>query len=383
MLSQISSFFRKKDECSTYYKMGRILGQGSFATVRLCTHRTEGTKWAIKIIKRKSMEKDDEIAIATEINILQKVDHPNIVKLKEVYDCKSEMYIVMEVMYGGELFDRIVQKEHYSEMEAKKVFRQMLAAVKYCHDMGVVHRDLKPENLLYATDEEDAVLKLADFGLAHLLEPNEMMHSSCGTPAYVAPEILRSGRGGRGYGKEVDVWSMGVILYILLCGFPPFYGDDHVRLFAQIQKGTFTFTPPYWDGVSDCVKTLIRQMLVVDPTRRISAAQAQAHEWLSVDAQGSSDHLPYFNENMKAFNARRKLRRAILAVQVLHRFNIPGAEAEADVDAPAGTAAVGASGAATGPSEHRPEKVAAAVAEGGAAITGSKGEVKAPEQLVA
>lgn len=331
MLTHLSSFFKRKEDCSTYYKMGRILGQGSFATVRLCTHKVDGTKWAVKIIKRKALEKSDESAIVSEIQILQKVDHPNIVKLKEVYDSKTEMHIVMEIMFGGELFDRICQKQFYSEMEAKNAFRQMLAAVKYCHDMDVVHRDLKPENLLYATESEDSPLKLADFGLAHLLQPNEMMHSSCGTPAYVAPEILRSGRGGHGYGKEVDIWSLGIILYILLCGFPPFYGDDHIRLFAQIQKGTFTFTPPYWDCVSDVVKDLIRRMLTVNPARRISAEDAQAHEWLRTDSAGCSEPLPYFNENMRAFNGRRKLRKGILALQILHRFkDFQGAQADND-----------------------------------------------------
>eukprot|EP00607_Mallomonas_marina_P007177 CAMPEP_0182416346 /NCGR_PEP_ID=MMETSP1167-20130531/614_1 /TAXON_ID=2988 /ORGANISM="Mallomonas Sp, Strain CCMP3275" /LENGTH=286 /DNA_ID=CAMNT_0024589019 /DNA_START=485 /DNA_END=1345 /DNA_ORIENTATION=+ len=236
----------------------------------------------------------------------------------------------MEVMYGGELFDRIVQKEFYSEMEAKKAFRQILAAVKYCHENEVVHRDLKPENLLYATEADDSALKLADFGLAHMMKSNEMMHSSCGTPAYVAPEILRSGRGGHGYGKEVDMWSLGVILYILLCGFPPFYDEDHIRLFAQIQKGMFDFPSPYWDNVSELAKDLIRQLLIIDPHGRLTAQQAEAHKWMMTDSEGSSNALPFFAENMRAYNARRRLRHAIRAVQILHRLNAKAFEKKSD-----------------------------------------------------
>eukprot|EP01041_Mallomonas_annulata_P005571 gene5571-11212_t len=342
MFSHVTSFFKKKEDCTNFYKMGRILGQGSFATVRLCTCKADGTKWAIKIIKRKSLAQEDEAAILTEIKILQTVDHPNIVRLKEVYDSKSQMFIVMEVMYGGELFDRIVHKEHYTEQEAKQAFKHIIAAVGYCHDMDVVHRDLKPENLLYDSVADNAVLKLADFGLAQLLKPNEMMYSTCGTPVYVAPEILRSGRGGMGYGKEVDMWSVGIILYIILCGFPPFYDEDHVRLFAAIQKGQFDFPSPYWDNVSEDAKDLIKNLLIVDPSKRLTASQTVQHIWVS-QPDTCVTELPFFNENMKQFNARRRLRHAIRAVQILHRMHTKGFD-ESSNDVTSATSGIGIEG---------------------------------------
>ena len=179
---------------------------------------------------------------------------------------------------------------------------------------------MKPENLLYATTAEDSPLKLADFGLAYLLKRDELMHSSCGTPGYVAPEILKSGRGGAGYGKEVDMWSVGVILYILLCGFPPFYDEDNIRLFAAIQKGKYDFPSPYWDNVSAEAIDLIRKLLCVDATQRYTAKQTLAHRWLTQEG-GNSVHLSHFQGNMKAYNARRRLRHAIRTVQFLHMIH--------------------------------------------------------------
>jgi len=319
-ITAIHTFFKRREECERFYKLGRILGQGSFATVRLGVCKADGTKWAVKIIKRGSLAPEDEESLATEITILQRVNHPNIVHLKEVYDCKSNVYLVMEIMLGGELFDRIVHKEHYSEQEAKSAFKQIVNSVSYCHDINIVHRDLKPENLLYASVADDAPLKLADFGLAYLMKRDELMHSSCGTPGYVAPEILKSGRGGSGYGKEVDMWSIGVILYILLCGFPPFYDEDNVRLFASIQKGKFDFPAPYWDNVSSEAMDLIKKLLVVDPKVRFTAQQTLSHTWLQRQG-GSSIHLSHFAGNMKAYNARRRLRHAIRTVQFLQMIH--------------------------------------------------------------
>lgn len=321
-------FFKKKEEIEKYYKLGRVLGQGSFATVKIGTCKSDQSKWAIKIIKRASLAPEDEESLSTEITILQRVNHPNIVHLKEVYECKLCVYLVMEVMVGGELFDRIVNKEHYSETEARDAFRQIMASVKYIHDLNIVHRDLKPENLLYSSNADDAVLKLADFGLAYLLKNQEMMHSSCGTPGYVAPEVLKSGKGGAGYGKEVDMWSVGVILYILLCGFPPFYDEDNVRLFAAIQLGKFDFPTPYWDGVSEAAMDLIKNLLVVDITKRYSADQALQHLWMT--GETSNTALPHFKENLGRYNARRRLRKAIRAVQLVKRMNVLGKHAPDD-----------------------------------------------------
>jgi len=280
-------------------------------TVKLATCKADNSKWAIKVIKRSSLAPEDEQALATEVSIMERVRHPNIIVLKEVFDCPSSVYMVMEVMTGGELFDRIVQKEHYSEGEAKEALRQITAAIAYCHEMGIVHRDLKPENLLYASSADDAPLKLADFGLAQLLKPNELMHSACGTPGYVAPEVLRND--STGYGKEVDMWSIGVILYILICGFPPFYDEDNSKLFATIQKGDYDYPSPYWDSVSSDVTDLIDKLLVLDPAKRLTAAQTMEHPWLK---STENNPLPLFTPNMRAFNARRRMRGAMRVIQL-------------------------------------------------------------------
>lgn len=219
----------------------------------------------------------------------------------------------MDLMTGGELFDRIVMKDHYTELEAKKALHQIVIAIKYCHDKNIVHRDLKPENILYETPDENSALKLGDFGLATMLRPNQLMTVACGTPGYVAPEILR----GIAYGKEVDIWSIGVILYILLCGFPPFYDDNNKKLFAQIVAANFSFPDPYWTNISQNAKDLVNKLLVVDPTKRLTAEQILAHPWMDFgDSTSNNNNLTHFKSNLKSYNARRRFRGAIRAVQL-------------------------------------------------------------------
>lgn len=312
--------FKSKTELEKDYKLGRILGQGHFSSVRIAMTKADQKKWAIKIIKRGSLAPADKQSLASEISILQECNHPNIVGLHDIYESISDIYLVMELMIGGELFDRIVQKDHYSENEAKLAFIQIISAVCYCHDLNIVHRDLKPENILYESQAENSPLKLADFGLAYLLNSDEMLHASCGTPSFVAPEILRTGKGGHGYGKEVDMWSLGVILYILLCGFPPFHDDDHVRMFVLINKGEYVFPSPHWDGVSADAVDLIKHLLVVDPTQRYTATQASEHQWFCGNKDDPTGvHLNLVKDSMKAFNARRRLRSAF---RVVHATNI-------------------------------------------------------------
>ena len=194
------------------------------------------------------------------------MDHPNIVKTYGIVDAPRKLYILMEKMTGGELFDRIVEKDHYSEAEAAKTMIPIIDAIKYCHSMGIVHRDLKPENLLYTTPDPDAIIKVSDFGLARFYD-DDVMTTACGTPGYVAPEILH----GKGYGLEVDYWSIGVILYIILCGFPPFYEESNQALFETIKSGSFEFPSPFWDGISDMAKDLVSNCLKVDPKERYTA----------------------------------------------------------------------------------------------------------------
>jgi calcium/calmodulin-dependent protein kinase I len=231
------------------YKLGRMLGKGGYAIVKKGKCFADGKEHAVKIIRRDTLSKQDLKNLSIEIELIQRLNHEHIVSTKEIFAPADEpfVYIVMELMAGGELFDRIVEKECYSEEETQKAFADILKAMKFLHDEGIVHRDLKPENLLYNTKADDAVLKLADFGLAHLIKEGQLLQSACGTPCYVAPEILAK----QGYGKEVDMWSLGVILYILLSGCPPFYQEENSELFAAILAGDYTFPSPDWDDISE------------------------------------------------------------------------------------------------------------------------------------
>ncbi|RHY58817.1 hypothetical protein DYB34_003143 [Aphanomyces astaci] len=254
IIKKVTDFY-KKDECVKYYKFGKTLGTGSFATVKSAVNKADNTKWAVKCIEKASLAPDDEEALRVEVEVLQMVEHPNIVKLKEVFDCPKTFYMVMEEMSGGELFDRIVEKEKYSEREARTVVHKLATALAYCHTLGIVHRDLKVRHckLNLKACLENAEIKIADFGLAKLIQGNSMMQTACGTPGYVAPEILE----GKPYGGEVDMWSLGVITYILLCGFPPFYDENNAALFATIKAGAYDFPSPYWDHVSDSGTSII------------------------------------------------------------------------------------------------------------------------------
>mmetsp|Transcript_9503 Transcript_9503/g.27289 ORF Transcript_9503/g.27289 Transcript_9503/m.27289 type:complete len:283 (-) Transcript_9503:94-942(-) len=241
----------------------------------------------------------------------------------KVYDEKSKMYLVLELVSGGELFDRIVARGHYTEMDAVSLMGQVLNALGYLHSIGIVHRDLKPENLLYATNVEDSphynTIKLADFGLAKVLNgtADHSMTTTCGTPGYVAPEILTQ---RHAYGKEVDLWSLGVILYILLCGFPPFYDENNAALYNQIKRGDYTFPSPYWDGISRPAIEVIKRLLTVDPTKRATVDEVLAHPWMKCQDGQSSVNLAGAQEQLKKFNARRKFKNAVNTVMAVGRM---------------------------------------------------------------
>jgi calcium/calmodulin-dependent protein kinase I len=303
------------------YKLGRTLGEGAFSVVKMATHRQEKSVWAAKIITEEALTPADKEALTNEVSILTRLSHKNIVKCREVFDTPRHMYIIMEFMSGGELFDRIIAKEHYNEKEAVTVTQQVIAAVQHCHENDIVHRDLKPENLLFLNPQDDSPLKLADFGLALALKEGEAGHAACGTPGYVAPEVLAVKTKGNkeGYGKPVDMWSVGVILYILLCGFPPFYHESNSKLFELIQKADYSFPSPYWDEVSETAKDLIRKLLVLNPKERLTAEQALQHPFL-VEENTNQSKFIHFKEQMTAFNARTRMRKAIRAVQFMNKM---------------------------------------------------------------
>jgi len=223
------------------------------------------------------MTKADRVALKTEVEILCRIQHPNIVGMKEVYDTKTKVYLIMDLMTGGELFDRIVQLEKYTEADAAKLVQSIAKAVGYCHNLGVVHRDLKPENLLFESKAPDARIKIADFGLAKIIDQKKVMQTACGTPGYVAPEVIMK-KGG--YTKEVDMWSLGVIIYILLCGFPPFYEENNAALFAAIKAAAYEYPSPYWDNITAEAKDLIDNLLVKNPADRLTPMGVLQHTWM-------------------------------------------------------------------------------------------------------
>jgi serine/threonine protein kinase len=248
---------------------------GAFSEVKLGIERKTGHRVAIKIIDR-SKCKGKEDMIETEVKILSRIDHPNIVKLYEMYEFEGKIYLVMELVTGGELFDQIVGKGCYPEKEAAQIVRKILLAINYLHDMGIVHRDLKPENLLLSEKSNKAELKISDFGLSKIFSDVEVMKTACGTPGYVAPEVLKR----QGYGQEVDMWSLGVITYILLCGYPPFYDQKNAELFKKIMAGRYQFDHPWWDHISDKAKDFVRKLLVIDIKKRINAKDALSHPFI-------------------------------------------------------------------------------------------------------
>ncbi|XP_012277318.1 calcium/calmodulin-dependent protein kinase type 1-like isoform X2 [Orussus abietinus] len=266
------------------YVLKELLGTGAFSEVRLAESKEKpGQMFAVKIIDKKAL-KGKEDSLENEIKVLRRLTHPNIVQLLETFEDKHKVYLVMELVTGGELFDRIVEKGSYTEKDASGLIRQVLEAVDYMHEQGVVHRDLKPENLLYYSQDEDSKIMISDFGLSKM-EDSGIMATACGTPGYVAPEVLAQ----KPYGKAVDVWSIGVISYILLCGYPPFYDENDVNLFAQILKGEFEFDSPYWDDISDSAKDFIHKLMCVNVEERYTCKQALAHPWISGNAASNKN----------------------------------------------------------------------------------------------
>lgn len=248
-----------------------------------------------------------------EYNVMKQIEHPNVVKLYDMYQSPKKVYMVLELLTGGELFDRIVSKGNYSEQQAAEVMRDLCKALKYLHGKNIVHRDLKPENILYSSPRDDATIKITDFGLAKASNVNNMS-TACGTPGYVAPEVLKS----KEYGPAVDVWSAGVILYILLCGFPPFYHRDTLELYKQIKKGQYAFPDPYWTDISAEAKDLVQRMLTVNPELRFTPDQVLAHPWIS--NKNTNQLGGDFQARMQLFQARSRLRKGLKTIIAVNRF---------------------------------------------------------------
>ncbi|XP_078040319.1 calcium/calmodulin-dependent protein kinase I isoform X2 [Augochlora pura] len=274
----------KSPSIENKYILKEMLGTGAFSEVRLAESKDKpGQMFAVKIINKKAL-KGKEDSLENEIKVLRRLTHPNIVQLLETFEDKQKVYLIMELVTGGELFDRIVEKGSYTEKDASGLIRQILEAVDYMHEQGVVHRDLKPENLLYYSPDEDSKIMISDFGLSKM-EDSGVMETACGTPGYVAPEVLAQ----KPYGKAVDVWSIGVISYILLCGYPPFYDENDTVLFTQILTGEFEFDSPFWNDISDSAKDFIQKLICVNVEERYTCKQALAHPWISGNAASNKN----------------------------------------------------------------------------------------------
>ncbi|XP_046419884.1 calcium/calmodulin-dependent protein kinase type II alpha chain isoform X4 [Neodiprion virginianus] len=302
---------------SDNYDLKEELGKGAFSVVRRCVQKSSGLEFAAKIINTKKLSARDFQKLEREARICRKLQHPNIVRLHDSIQEENFHYLVFDLVTGGELFEDIVAREFYSEADASHCIQQILESVHHCHHNGVVHRDLKPENLLLASKAKGAAVKLADFGLAIEVQGEQQAwFGFAGTPGYLSPEVLKK----EPYGKPVDIWACGVILYILLVGYPPFWDEDQHRLYAQIKAGAYDYPSPEWDTVTTEAKNLINQMLTVNPTKRITASEALKHPWICQrERVASVVHRQETVDCLKKFNARRKLKGAILTTMLATR----------------------------------------------------------------
>ncbi|KAG7494949.1 calcium/calmodulin-dependent protein kinase type 1-like [Solea senegalensis] len=332
---------KKTSDIKEHYDFKEVLGTGAFSEVVLAEEKRTQRLVAIKCIPKKALE-GKENNIENEIAVLHRIKHPNIVSLEDIFESTSHLYLVMQLVSGGELFDRIVEKGFYTERDASQLIHQILDAVKYLHDMGIVHRDLKvsrretetthlthsiftlvcvslclqPENLLYYSMDEDSKIMISDFGLSKIEGSGSVMSTACGTPGYVAPEVLAQ----KPYSKAVDCWSIGVISYILLCGYPPFYDENDAKLFEQILKAEYEFDSPYWDDISDSAKDFICHLMEKDPQKRYTCEQALQHPWICGDTALDKNIHESVSAQIKKNFAKSKWKQAFNATAVVRHM---------------------------------------------------------------
>ncbi|XP_010453282.1 PREDICTED: calcium-dependent protein kinase 17 isoform X1 [Camelina sativa] len=303
---------RPMEDVKSSYSLGKELGRGQFGVTHLCTQKATGQQFACKTIaKRKLVNKEDIEDVRREVQIMHHLTgQPNIVELKGAYEDKHSVHLVMELCAGGELFDRIIAKGHYSEKAAASLLRTIVQIVHTCHSMGVIHRDLKPENFLLLNKDENSPLKATDFGLSVFYKPGEVFKDIVGSAYYIAPEVLK-----RKYGPEADIWSIGVMLYILLCGVPPFWAESENGIFNAILRGHVDFSSDPWPSISPQAKDLVKKMLNSDPKQRLTAAQVLNHPWIKED--GEAPDVPLDNavmSRLKQFKAMNNFKKVALRV---------------------------------------------------------------------
>jgi calcium-dependent protein kinase len=303
---------RQTENLRDLYTLGRKLGQGQFGVTYLCVEKSTGKEFACKsIAKRKLITMEDVDDVRRELHIMHHLSgHPNIVNIKGAYEDVTSVHLVMELCAGGELFDRIIQRGHYSEAKAAELTRTIVGVVEACHSLGVMHRDLKPENFLFSNHSEDAALKTTDFGLSVFFKPGEIFTDVVGSPYYVAPEVLR-----KHYGPEADVWSAGVILYILLSGVPPFWAETEQGIFEQVLKSELDFVSDPWPKISESAKDLLRKMLNPNVAKRLKSHQVLCHPWIREDGVAPDRPIdPAVQTRLKQFSAMNKLKKIAIRV---------------------------------------------------------------------
>uniref|UniRef100_A0ACD5U3C6 Uncharacterized protein n=1 Tax=Avena sativa TaxID=4498 RepID=A0ACD5U3C6_AVESA len=303
---------RPMEDVKSIYTIGKELGRGQFGVTSLCTHKATSQKFACKTIsKRKLSTKEDVEDVRREVQIMYHLaGQPGVVELKGAYEDKHNVHLVMELCAGGELFDRIIAKGHYTERAAASLLRTIMEIIHTCHSMGVIHRDLKPENFLLLSKDEKAPLKATDFGLSVFFKEGEVFRDIVGSAYYIAPEVLK-----RNYGPEADIWSVGVMVYILLCGVPPFWAESEHGIFNSILRGQVDFTSEPWPRISSGAKDLVRKMLTSDPKRRISAYDALNHPWIKEEGEAPDTLLDNaVLGRLKQFRAMNQFKKAALRV---------------------------------------------------------------------
>ncbi|XP_034529869.1 calcium/calmodulin-dependent protein kinase type 1D [Notolabrus celidotus] len=306
---------KQVDDIKKIFDFKEVLGTGAFSEVVLAQERLTGRMFAVKCIPKKAL-KGKESSIENEIAVLRKIKHENIVALEDIYESPDHLYLIMQLVSGGELFDRIVEKGFYTEKDASTLIRQVLDAVNYLHRMGIVHRDLKPENLLYFNPQDESKIMISDFGLSKMEGSGDVMSTACGTPGYVAPEVLAQ----KPYSKAVDCWSIGVIAYILLCGYPPFYDENDSKLFEQILKADYEFDAPYWDDISDSAKDFIGNLMEKDPVKRFTCDHALRHPWIAGDTALCKNIHESVSRQIRKNFAKSKWRQAFNATAVVRHM---------------------------------------------------------------
>ncbi|KAL4560653.1 hypothetical protein LXL04_032806 [Taraxacum kok-saghyz] len=294
------------------YLLGKKLGNGQFGTTYLCKEKSTNKEFACKAIAKRKLVTDEDVEdVRREIEIMHHISgHPNVVSIKGAYEDAVSVYLVMELCGGGELFDRIIEKGHYSERKAADLAKVIVSVIEACHSNGVMHRDLKPENFLFVDNSEDSLMKSIDFGLSTFFKPGQVFTDVVGSPYYVAPEVLQ-----KNYGQEADIWSAGVIIYVLLCGVPPFWAESENDIFEEVLNGKVDFSIDPWPKISESGKDLVKKMLVRDRKKRITAHEVLCHPWISVD--GAAPDKPLDSvvlTHLTRFSAMNKLKKLALRV---------------------------------------------------------------------